>query len=74
MLCSWRVLGERGSAPWGSGLWVRLAVVSNTAALSQLLPVVPSYVGWMQGQLLRIIYLFGGLEATSKPQKKLEIK
>lgn len=56
------------------GLWVRLAVVSNTAALSQLLPVVPSYVGWMQGQLLRIIYLFGGLEATSKPQKKLEIK
>lgn len=46
------------------GLWVRLAYISNTAALSQLLPVVPSYMGWMQGQLLRILYLFGGLEAT----------
>lgn len=46
-----------------SGLWVRLARVSNTAALCQLLPVVPSEAGWMQGQLLRLTYLFGGLEA-----------
>lgn len=46
------------------GLWVRLASVSKTAALSQLLPVVPSYMGWMQEQLLSIMYLFGGLEAT----------